>query len=344
MRQPPRQSGLARAEAIAMAVTPRIASRRSSVKAARQLKNFVSILDFDPSDLERCLDLAARLKRDRHLGTRTASSGSLAGQHIALLFEKPSLRTRATFEIGIREIGGHVIEPRNEAVIGGRESIRDIACNLERWVSAVVYRTFEQKRLLEFMEAAPRLTVINALSNEEHPCQALADFLTLKEHWGGFEGRTLAFVGDGNNVATSLAHAGPMLGVNVHIASPKGFRLPAPVVDASMRAARKGAEVRLFTDPREAVAAASAVYTDTWTSMGQESETAERQRIFAPYQVNASLMRHALPGALFMHCLPAHRGEEVTDQVIDSPVSVVYDQAENRLHAQKALLLMLLGR
>jgi ornithine carbamoyltransferase len=185
--------------------------------------------------------------------------------------------------------------------------------------------------------------VINALSDREPPCQALADFLTLKEHWGALEGQTIAFIGDGNNVATSLVHAGVMLGVNVHVASPKGYELRAAVLEQSAGAARHGAQVRLFTDPVEAVNNADAVYTDVWTSMGQEAETAVRMKAFKHYQVTRELMQHAAPGGLFLHCLPAHRGEEVSAEVFESTASVVFDQAENRLHAQKALIYMLMA-
>jgi ornithine carbamoyltransferase len=226
---------------------------------------------------------------------------------------------------------------------GLREPVADVARNLERWVDGVVIRTFSQEILREFADAAPRLHVVNALTDQEHPCQAIADFLTLEEHIGPLRGRTIAYVGDGNNVATSLAHAGAMLGVHVHIASPEPYQLPHAVVQQATAVARHGARLRLFTDAADAVAGADAVYTDTWTSMGQEAEAAVRRRTFAPYQVNDELMSLAKPGALFMHCLPAHRGEEVTAEVFESDASVVFDQAENRLHGQKALLLMLLA-
>jgi ornithine carbamoyltransferase len=301
------------------------------------------VLDFDIEALERCLALAARVKRERVLGVAAPTSAALQGIHVALLFEKPSLRTRCTFQIAVRELGGEIIEtPRDEA-FGGRETIADVARNLERWVSAAVLRTFAQARLRAFADAAPRLHLVNALSDEEHPCQALADGLTMNERWGGCRGRTVAFVGDGNNVATSLAQAALMLGANVHVASPEGFELPAPVVTGATRGARHGAQLRLFRRPAEAVRGANAVYTDVWTSMGQEAEDAERRRQFSRYQVNAELMALAAPDAIFMHCLPAHRGDEVTDEVIDSSASVVFDQAENRLHTQKALLLTLFG-
>jgi ornithine carbamoyltransferase len=300
---------------------------------------FLSILDFDHEALSACLQRAAEYKAARVAGV--TDEPVLARRHVALLFEKPSLRTRSTFQIAVRELGGDIIEPGNDVALGGRESIADVARNLERWVFAAVVRTYAQDRLREFADAAPRLRVLNALTNEEHPCQALADCLTLQEAWSSLRGRTIAFVGDGNNVATSLAHAAVMLGARVRIASPRGYELPDHVLDDVARIARSGATVDQFTDPVTAVKGADAVYTDVWTSMGQERETETRHRIFAPYQVNASLMSHARPDALFMHCLPAHRGQEVTSDVIDASASVIFDQAENRLHVQKALLAML---
>ena len=306
-------------------------------------KDFLSILDFDAPDLERCLQLGARLKAERSLGRQAPTADALDGRHIALLFEKPSLRTRSTFEIAVRELGGHVMALQSDVALGGREPVADVARNLERWVDGVVIRTFAQKTLEEFAAAAKRLHVINALTDQQHPCQAIADFLTLQERWGSVRGRTIAFIGDGNNVASSVAHAGAMLGVNVHIASPDGYQLPLAVVQQATGVARHGARLRLFTDAADAVAGVDAVYTDTWTSMGQEAEAEVRRAAFAPYQVNDALMARARPDALFMHCLPAHRGEEVTAEVFESPAAVVFDQAENRLHCQKALLLMLLA-
>jgi ornithine carbamoyltransferase len=306
-------------------------------------KDFLSVLDFEPAQLEACLTLAERLKRERPLGPKAPTSGALQGAHVALLFDKPSLRTRSTFEIAVRELGGHVITPFADVALGEREPAIDVARNLERWVRCVVIRTFAHNTLLEFATAAPRLHVVNALSDREHPCQALADFLTLKEHWGVLQGRTLAFVGDGNNVATSLAHAGTMLGVHVHFASPAGYELPAAIVEQASGVARHGARISLFADPVEAVAGADAVYTDVWTSMGQEAETAIRLKAFAGYEVTRALMQNASRRGLFLHCLPAHRGEEVSADVLESPASVVFDQAENRLHAQKALLYMLMA-
>ena len=306
-------------------------------------KDFLSVLDFDASDLERCLELAARMKADRPLGRRAATADALDGRHVAMLFDKPSLRTRTTFEIAVRELGGHVVSLQADVALGRREPVEDVARNLERWVDSVVIRTFSQRLLKQFAAAAPRLHVVNALTDEEHPCQAIADFLTLQERWGAVRGRTVAFVGDGNNVAASLAHAAAMLGVNLHVASPEGYQLPLVVVQQATSAARHGARLRLFSEAADAVAGADAVYTDTWTSMGQESEADARRQAFAPYQVNDELMALAKPGALFMHCLPAYRGEEVTAEVFESAAAVVFDQAENRLHGQKALLLMLLA-
>ena len=306
-------------------------------------KDFLSVLDFDAADLERCLDLSARIKAERTLGSQAPTADALDRRHVALLFHKPSLRTRATFEIAVHELGGHVLALQPDVALGAREPVADVARNLERWVDAIVIRTFSQQLLGEFATAARRLHVINALTDEQHPCQAIADFLTLQERWGSVRGRTIAFVGDGNNVAASLAHAGAMLGVNVHVASPDGYQLPHAVVQQATSVARHGARLRLFGEAADAVAGADAVYTDTWTSMGQETQSDVRRHAFGAYQVNDALMSLAKPGALFMHCLPAHRGEEVTADVIESSSAVVFDQAENRLHCQKALLLMLLA-
>jgi ornithine carbamoyltransferase len=304
-------------------------------------KDFLSILDFSPDDLDACLALAKTMKTAR--SRRENGQRPLEGLHVALLFEKPSLRTRATLQIAIRELGGETIEPPPDVALGGRENPRDVARNLERWVAAAVIRTFAQARLQEFAAAATSLHVVNALTDEEHPCQALADVMTLEEHLGTLRNRTIAFVGDGNNVATSLAHAGVMRGARVRVASPRGFELPEKVRLECARIATAGGTVEVTSDPRDAVAGAHAVYTDVWTSMGQEAEAEARREVFGPFQVNAALMAGARPGALVMHCLPAHRGEEITDEVMDGPQSVVFDEAENRLHAQKGVLLWALG-
>jgi ornithine carbamoyltransferase len=311
--------------------------------ATQTRKDFLSILDMDAADLERCLALAAQLKADRALGRHAPTANALESRNVAMLFEKPSLRTRTTFEIAIRELGGHLVALQPDVALGHREPVADVARNLERWVDAVIIRTFSHRVLREFAGAAGRLHVVNALTDQEHPCQAIADFLTLQQRLGPIRGRTIAYVGDGNNVATSLAHAAAMLGVHLHVASPEAYQLPHAVVQQATSVARHGARLRLFTDAADAVVGADAVYTDTWTSMGQEAEVSLRRRVFAAYQVNDELMSMAKPGALFMHCLPAHRGEEVTADVFESDVSVVFDQAENRLHGQKALLLMLLA-
>jgi ornithine carbamoyltransferase len=309
--------------------------------AAGQKKDYLSVLDLTPGALDACLARAIELKRLRAVAP--SFSGPLAGRHVALLFEKPSLRTRSTFTIAVRELGGDVLEPPADAAFGGRETPADVARNLERWVAAVVVRTYAQARLREFAAAAPALHVINALTDEEHPCQALADCQTLLERWGTLRGRTIAFVGDGNNVARSLSQAAVMLGATVRVASPEGYLLPAAAVAEANAAARFRGSVSATTDVEGAVRGAEAIYTDVWASMGQETQAAQRRRTFEPYRVDEKLMARAAPGALFMHCLPAHRGDEVTDAVIDSPASVVFDQAENRLHSQKALLEMLLG-
>lgn len=305
-------------------------------------RHFLSILDYTPDDLARCLELASTLRANRRSHTAVPQQTALAGRQVGLLFEKPSLRTRVTFTIGIGELGGDVVEIPSDVMHADREPLHDVARNLERWVDAVVIRTFSQGRLSIFTESAPSLRVVNALSDEEHPCQALADMQTLSEKWSSFEGRRIAFVGDGNNVCTSLVHVAMMLGMAVHVATPKGYELPDEVVDQAAAVSQKSAGLTEFTDPKAAVRDVDAVYTDVWTSMGQEVEYADRKKLFQRYQVNENLMALAKPGALFMHCLPAHRGEEVTDEVIESPISVVFDQAENRLHAQKALLVQML--
>jgi ornithine carbamoyltransferase len=311
---------------------------------AAKAKDFLSILDLDHGALARLLERARQMKADRHLGPGAPTAGALAGKHVALLFEKPSLRTRSTFEIAVRELGAHTLDLPAEFAQGVREPLEDIARNLERWVHALVLRTFGQEKALKLATAGAGLPVVNALTDEEHPCQALADVMTMLERWGSVRGRTVAYVGDGNNVATSLAQASVMLGARVRVASPVGYELPDRVMAQAQEVAGDGGSVERCVDPRDAVRGADAVYTDVWASMGEEKEAEKRKVVFAPYQVNRALMTLAAPGALFMHCLPAHRGEEVTADVLESSASVVFDQAENRLHTQKALLLMLLAR
>jgi len=298
-------------------------------------------LDLTRDELDQIIDAAAALKRDR--ANWPDGKLPLKGKHVALMFEKPSLRTRATFTIAVRELGGDVVDVPPNVATGARESVKDVAHNLERWVVACVVRTFGQNGLRQLAAAASRMHVLNALTDEEHPCQVLADMLTLRERFGSLRGRTLAFVGDGNNVATSLAHASALLGLKFRVASPDGYMLSPDVVRDFEQAARDGASIELMSDPAAAVSGASAVYTDAWTSMGQERESATRERVFKPYQVNTHLMSLAAPDAVFMHCLPAHRGAEVTDDVMDGAASVVIEQAENRLHTQKALLAFLVA-
>ncbi len=283
--------------------------------------------------------LAARIKArpDRY-------RGALGGRFLALIFEKPSLRTRVTFEVGIQSMGGAAVFLDHTGTrLGQRESIKDVARSLERWVQGIVARTFEQRAVEELAECAA-IPIINALSDRFHPCQALSDFFTLEERFGGVRGLKLAYVGDGNNVCHSLLVAGARVGAHLRVATPAGYEPDAEIVAEARRMARETrGKIELVRSAEEAVAAAQAVYTDVWASMGQEHEAAERAAIFAPYQVNQTLMQLAAPDAVFLHCLPAHRGAEVTDAVMDSPRSIVYDQAENRLHVQKAILLMLLS-
>jgi ornithine carbamoyltransferase len=314
-----------------------------SAPPATLAKDFLSILDLSTDDLVRLLDLASQLKSERRLGDQAPTARALAGAHVAMLFEKPSLRTRSTFEVAVHELGGHTLDLPQQFADGTREPLQDVARNLERWVKALVIRTYAHSKAETLAASARQLHVINALSDQEHPCQALADVLTLRQYWGTCHGRTVTFVGDGNNVATSLVHAAPPLGISVRVATPRGYELPDSAVEAGMRRVREGARIECFHDPHEAVRGADAVYTDVWTSMGQEKEAGERRRVFGPFQVNAALMAEAAPDAFFMHCLPAHRDEEVTTDVLESEASVVFDQAENRLHTQKALLLMLLS-
>ncbi len=300
--------------------------------------DLLSIADLGPAGVRAALDLAAAVK------ARPAEfARALAGKQLVLIFEKPSLRTRLTFEAGMAALGGtsFFLDARDER-IGAREPIRDVARNLERWVHGIVLRTFAHETVTE-MAAGASIPVINGLTDFEHPCQALADFLTLEEHGGDLRKLKLAYVGDGNNVAHSLLLAAACLGSSLTVATPRGYAPNREVVAQAQDIAKgTGAHIEQAHDPREAVRGADAVYTDVWASMGQESEAAARRKVFAPFQVNDALLECAGPKALFMHCLPAHRGEEVTESVIESPRSVVFDQAENRLHVQKAVLLMLL--
>ncbi len=294
-----------------------------------------SDFDLTVDELTSCLALAAEVKR-----VPQAYANVLSGRCVSLLFEKPSLRTRITFEVAAKQLGGDSI--LYTGPIGGREPVKDVARNLARWTSMIVARTFAQTTVDELAKWA-RIPVINALSDLYHPCQALADMLTLKEHWGGWAGHTLAFVGDGNNVAHSLMLDSARLGVNFNCITPPGYE-PSPEILASAQAFAEstGARIRATTSVEDGLSGVEAVYTDVWASMGQEHEAAERARLFADYQVNKRLMGLAAPGALFMHCLPAHRGYEITDEVADGPQSRLFPQAHNRLHAQKAILVEML--
>ena len=293
-------------------------------------KHLLSDLDLSVEALRQLLDLAAQMKR-----APTRFAKTLSGRNLSLLFEKPSLRTRLTFELAIKQLGGDAVNYAGP--IGEREPVKDVARNLERWTQGIVARVFAQSTIEELAQWS-HVPVINALSDRYHPCQILADMLTLQEHFGRLDGLKLAFVGDGNNVAHSLMLTAGRLGVEVAVTTPLGYRPDAGIVAQ----ARETGSITVTQDVAEALDGADAVYTDVWTSMGQEAESAERRRAFAPYQVNSELFALAKPEAIFLHCLPAKRGEEVTDQVMESPQSAVFDQAENRLHAQKALLVMLL--
>ena len=300
-------------------------------------RDLLAIGELNPGELELVLQTALSFKRD---GTPPL----LSGKTIAMLFEKPSLRTRVSFEVGMKQLGGSAIYlSQAEVGLGQREPVGDVARVLSRYVSAIVARTYAQQALVD-LAAAADVPVVNALSDEEHPCQALADLLTIREKKGGLKGVRLAFVGDGNNVSASLAVAASLAGATFSIASPPGYTLPDPILAEARGWARKtGGAVKTYTAPEEAVQDADVVYTDVWTSMGQESTHRQRLEAFTGYQVDAALMALARPDAIFMHDLPAHRGEETVDTVIDGPQSVVFDQAENRLHAQKALLALIMG-
>jgi ornithine carbamoyltransferase len=302
-------------------------------------KDFVSLRDFSPSETHELLALACQLKTSPSM-----FSEALQGKILAMIFEKPSLRTRVTFDVAMEQLGGHAIylSPA-EISLGKRESVHDVAKNLERMVQGIMIRTFSHDMVEQLAEHA-RVPVINGLTDFSHPCQALADYLTMLELKGRIAGLKVAYVGDGNNVAHSLMFAGALLGAHVWIATPPGFE---PNLDATSWArlccSETGATLTLTHDPELAVTDADVVYTDVWASMGQEAEAHGRAAIFRAYQVNAGLFGCAKADAIFLHCLPAHRGDEVTDEVIDSPRSFVFQQAENRLHAQKAVLLELMA-
>ena len=300
-------------------------------------RDIIGIEELKKEELMLILDVAAKLKANKFDETQTSFA---KGQTLAMLFEKPSLRTRCTFEAGMTQLGGYAMNI--EGKLGVREPVFDAAKNLERWVDGIMARTFEHATVIELADNA-NIPVINGLSDREHPCQALADFQTILEHKEKLQGLKVAFVGDGNNVANSLMLFAAKVGCDFYLACPDGYTPPDDIVEAAKQeAATSGATIVVTGDPQAAVKDADAVYTDTWVSMGQEEETAAREAIFAPYQVNAEMMKLARADAIVMHCLPAHRGQEVTSEVLDGPQSVIYDQAENRLHAQKAVLSLVL--
>jgi ornithine carbamoyltransferase len=301
-------------------------------------KDFLSIRDFSPSEILYLLILARQIKSHP-----TTYCDSLKRETLAMIFEKPSLRTRVTFDVGIQQLGGFSIylSPA-EINLGKRESVYDVAKNLERMVQGIMIRTFAHE-IVEQLAQCASIPVINGLTDYSHPCQAMADYLTIWEAKGSLEKLKVVFVGDGNNVAHSLMFAGAQLGAHVWVATPSGYEPKADAIQWATRRAREtGGSCTITNDPVEAVTGADVIYTDVWTSMGLESEAEKRSKIFRPFQVNAQLFAKAKPDAIFLHCLPAHRGDEVTNDVIDSPRSLVFQQAENRLHAQKAILLELM--
>ncbi len=305
------------------------------------MQHFIAIADFTSAEIESLLNLAIQLKAER------ASGGNrplLQGKVLGMVFQKPSLRTRVSFDMAMRHVGGDALYlSPNEIGLGGRESVADVARVLSGYVDAIMARTFAHQHILDLAQYAS-VPVINGLTDYNHPCQALADALTIQESFGSLRGLKVSFIGDGNNVAASLAHICAKLGAHFVIAAPEGYKMRRDVVALAQQfGGETGAEFHETTDPVEAVSEAHVVYTDTWTSMGQEAETQERLKVFPPYQVNAALLKHARPNAIVMHCLPAHRGQELTDEVMDGPQSVVFPQAENRLHAQKAVLVQLLA-
>lgn len=301
-----------------------------------RVRHLLSAADLSGEEISFLLDTAQALKRK--------PQRLLEGRQLALVFEKPSLRTRVSFQVAMRHLGGETIYLAPQEVgLGEREAIRDVSRVLARYVHIVAVRTFGQQIVEEYAEFS-EIPVINALTNEEHPCQALADLLTLQEKWGALKGRSIAFIGDGNNVSASLVLTAASLGMDVRMAAPRGYMLPESLIsEATARAQASGGRLALSTEPTEAARGAEAVYTDVWTSMGQERE-AERRRIdFARFQLNMDIMAVAAPGAFVMHDLPAHRGEEITDEAMESPQSIIFDQAENRVWAQAAVVAFLLN-
>lgn len=304
------------------------------------MKDFIAIADCSPVELQEMLDLAIRLKQEWKTSGNTPL---LKGKVLAMVFQKPSLRTRVSFDMAMRHLGGDALYlSPNEIGLGKRESIADVARVLAGYVEGIMARVFDHQHVVELARWS-EVPVINGLSDYNHPCQAMADALTIQEHFGNLKDLRVAFVGDGNNVAVSLMHISAKLGAHFAIASPEGYELgSAPVDLARQIASDAGSTIELLRDPVEAVTDADVIYTDTWTSMGQEEESKHREKVFPPYQVNAALVAKANPKAIVLHCLPAHRGQEITDEVADGQHSALFQQAHNRLHAQKAILVQLL--
>jgi len=305
------------------------------------MKHLITIADLSAEEVWQILSLAKELKEEWRKG---GNKPILKGKTLGMVFQKPSLRTRVSFEMGMIHLGGQALYlSPGEIKLGVRESVPDVARVLSRYVDGIMARVFAHRHIEE-LASYSRVPVINGLSDYNHPCQALSDLFTIWEKRGTLSGLKLAYVGDGNNVATSLLFAATKVGMDVAMASPPGYELGEEVVEKGRRfAAESGSHVELTHDPFEAVRGADVIYTDVWVSMGQEAETEERLRVFPPYQVNAKLVEAAKPDVMVMHCLPAHRGQEITDEVMDGPHSIVFDQAENRLHAQKAILALLMG-
>lgn len=300
------------------------------------MKHFLDVSDYSPAEIQDILDLAIRLKKEYFAG---GNPPLFKGKVLGLIFQKPSLRTRVSFDMAMRHMGGDALYlSPNEIGLGKRESIADIARVMSGYVQAMMARVFDHAHVVELAKWSS-IPVINGLSDYSHPCQAMADALTIIEKFGSMKGLNVVYVGDGNNVAVSLMHIAVMLGANFRIANPEGYDMPevAQKIGADL-AAKSGAKIEYLRDPHEAVKDAHVIYTDTWTSMGQEEETAKREAVFPPYQVNAKLVSEARKDVIVMHCLPAHRNHELTDEVADGPHSVIFPQAHNRLHAQKAIL------
>lgn len=305
-------------------------------------KDFIAVSDYSPSDLQAMLDLAVCLKNER--AEKGVNEPRLKGKVLAMIFQKPSLRTRVSFDMAMRHLGGDALylSPA-EIGLGQRESIADVSRVLAGYVDAIMARVFEHQHVLELARWSS-VPVVNGLSDYNHPCQAMADALTIYERFGRLKGLNVSFIGDGNNVAVSLLHICSKLGANFTLAAPEGYDLnPAAVELGKKFAAESGSTIRLIRDPHEAARGADVIYTDTWTSMGQEAETKKREQVFPPYQVNAKLVSEANPDVIVLHCLPAHRGHEITDEVADGPHSMLFPQAHNRMHAQKAILAWVLG-